>query len=315
MAVKIKFVGFWDDLNLDRLTLYKAIKKHYDVRIVEDPDYIICSTYPDFYEYCKYDQIRIMYSGENIIPDLNFVDYAVSKYPLELMDRHFYLPGCIDPEGHALELENHVRSFDKRTLDNKIYFANFIAGHESEYNIRGDFFKELSKYKRVESPGTYLNNMGGKTVNHKDPSKTAFQRKTKFTLCFESTKHDGFITEKITDAFYSDTIPVYYGSSDISTIFNPAAFINVSDYDSFDSAIERIIELDNDDDAYLAMLNEPVFLESDYPSKRIRELEKWVCHIFSQPYEQAYRRSRVYQARQQEEFVKSINHQKTLGGG
>ena len=87
-------------------------------------------------------------------------------------------------------------------------------------------------------------------------SKTNFQKKSKFTICFESTAHDGFITEKITDAFYSDTIPVYYGSNNITDIFNPKAFINVADYDSFDEVIEKIIELDQDDEKYLAMVRE-----------------------------------------------------------
>jgi hypothetical protein len=58
------------------------------------------------------------------------------------------------------------------------------------------------------------------TVDYSDQSKTDFQRKCKFTLCFESTKNEGFITEKITDAFYADTIPIYYGSSTITDYYN-----------------------------------------------------------------------------------------------
>ena len=60
----------------------------------------------------------------------------------------------------------------------------------------------------------------GEVVNWLDGSKTALQRKCKFTLCFESTNHYGFVTEKIMDAFYSDTIPVYYGSPTVAGIFN-----------------------------------------------------------------------------------------------
>ena len=76
----------------------------------------------------------------------------------------------------------------------------------------------------------------GQTVDFHDESKTAFQRKCKFTLCFKSTNHWGFVTEKIVDAFYADTIPVYYGSPTVTDIFNRDAFINVADFDSFDAA-------------------------------------------------------------------------------
>lgn len=305
--VKIKYIGFWsdfeDDLRLNRFQLHNVIEKHYGKKIVSDnADYIVCSTYPEFYEYCNYDQIRIMYSGENVVPDFNLVDYAVSRYPIEFGDRHFYLPGCIDPSGHALVLGGG-RKFTRNMLANKEYFANFIYSHESEGGIRGDFFKALSNYKRVESCGTYLNNTNGVIVNLKDSSKTDFQRKTKFTLCFESTKHDGFITEKITDAFYANTIPIYYGSDDISKIFNSKAFINVSDYEDFESVIDKIIELDSKDDAYIAMMNEPIFMEQDYPQKKMADFEEWVCHIFEQPYDQAYRRSKVFQAKQIEDYL------------
>ena len=150
------------------------------------------------------------------------------------------------------------------------YCPNFIARHESEGNIRGDFFKKLCQYKRVESPGSYLNNMpGGAVVDWLDGSKTEFQRKCKFTLCFESTLHYGFVTEKIMDAFYADTIPVYYGSPTVTDIFNKDAFINCTDYPSFDAVIEKIKELDQDDEKYLQMLRQPILVDPDYP----RELE------------------------------------------
>lgn len=177
----------------------------------------------------------------------------------------------------------------------KPYFANFITSHESEGNIRGAFFKQLNQYKRVESPGDYLNNMpDGKKVDWKNDSKTDFQRKCKFTLCFESTNHYGFVTEKIMDAFYADTIPVYYGSPTVTDIFNKNAFINCGDYPSFDAVIEKIKELDNDDEKYLEMLRQPILVDPDYPKRLEEELDKFLCAIVDQPLDQAYRRSRVY---------------------
>ena len=303
-TIKIKFVGFWDNLDPEENIIYQILKKHYDVQIVDDPDYVICSVFGVPYEYCRYPQVRIMYSGENYIPDFNLVDYALCPYPIKFLDRCCYRPVCLGEFGRAKELQYKKRDFTKSILDEKIYFANFIAGHESEYNIRGDFFKKLCEYKRVESPGSYLNNMpDSERVWFLNESKINFQKKCKFTLCFESTKHEGFVTEKITDAFFSDTIPVYYGSSTVTDIFNPKAFINCSDYPSFEAAIEKIIELDQDDEKYLEMLRQPVFVDPCFADKILNDIEEFVINIFEQPLEKAYRRSRVYWPKTYENFV------------
>ena len=303
-TVKIQLVGVWNGFDIDKNPLCQAIQKHYRIELSDEPDYIICETFKS-YEYCRFPQVRILYSGENYSPDFNLVDYAVSPYPISFQDRHIFLPYFIDDiYGHSVALGSKDRAYDVSILREKPYFANFIASHESEYNIRGDFFKALCKYKRVEAPGSYLNNMDTPVkVSHLDSSKADFQRKCKFTLCFESTKHEGFITEKITDAFFADTIPVYFGSSSVNNIFNKNAFINVADYSSFDKAIQRIIELDSNDEKYLEMLRQPIFVDDQFVNNRIEALEKFVTNIFDQPLEQAYRRSRVFAPKRYEDRI------------
>ena len=297
--------GLWGSF-IEKDPVYKILKKNYEVVLHDNPyeaDYLICSLLDTPYEYCKFDKIRILYSGENYIPDFNLIDYGISSYPLKLGDRHMHMPRCIC--NHFLQLAEMDRSKAREVLANKKYFANFIAGHESEFSIRGDFFKKIEReYKRVESPGTYLNNMpNGETVQWTNESKRQFQSQCKFTLCFESTKHEGFITEKITDAFWSNTIPVYYGSSDIKQIFNPKAFIDCSDFSSFDEVIEKIKELDQDDEKYIAMLSEPILQDSHFLENKMIELEKFLCNIFDQPIESAYRRSRVYIPKNIESYI------------
>ena len=157
----------------------------------------------------------------------------------------------------------------------------------------GGFFKELSRYKKVDSAGKYLNNMpGGKTISMKDGAKAKFQKHYKFSLSFENNAHKGYVTEKITDAFYAQTIPVYYGDPHVTDIFNHKAFINCNDYKSFEDVIKRIQWLDTHDEEYIKMINEPVFRDKEYLSKLKKGYEEFIIHIFEQPYEAAYRRSR-----------------------
>ena len=317
--VKIKFVGYWPEMKPESQHIFRILCRYYDVEICEDPDYIICSCFAPYYAYCKYPQIRIMSCGENYIPDFNLIDYGICNYPIQFQDRCFYKPGCFDSFGHALALEGYNYDRGNDFLQEKEFFANFIASHDSEYGIRSGFLKELSLYKHVESPGTFLNNMSDhKTVNWTDSSKTDFQKRCKFTICFESTKHEGFLTEKITDAFFSETIPIYYGSSTVKEIFNPKAFIDISDFETWNEAIEYIKMIDQNDQLYLDMINQPALINHHYFRELNALLEDYILHIFEQPIEAARRRSQVYSPKKHELFLnemqeKNINRLPGMG--
>lgn len=308
-SVKIKFVGFWKGFSPENSIIYKIISKYYKPIICDDPDYIICSCFDEKYEYLKYPQIRIMVCGENYIPDFNFIDYAICRYPIDFLDRCFYEPGCLRPFPECFNLEKNIQ-LNLKDLQKKDNFCNFICSHESEHNIRGDFFKKLCEYKKVDSVGPYLNNCPEITVNRFDGTKRAFQQKSKFTLCFESTKSEGFFTEKLTDAFLSNTIPIYYGSSTVKTVFNKNAFIDISDFSSFEDAINKIIEIDQNDQLYLKMINENKLIDKNYISEKFEQECEFIKHIFDQSISGAYRRSRVYAPFDHEKYILNLksNH-------
>lgn len=318
-TIRINFSGLStrDEFVLHDNYILNMLKKHYNVEICDDPDYVLCGVLYDhgsfvlghYNEYIlDYPCVRILIEGENLVPDYNLVDYSICQYPVKYLDRNCYFPCGVEAFSHGRtffrELQDRNRNYPDSILDEKPYFASFIASHESEFNIRGDFFKALDARKRVESVGSYLNNMpNGETVNWLDGSKEAFLKKCKFSLCFESTKHEGFITEKIIEAFYADAIPVYYGSSNITEIFNPKAFINVGDYPDFDAAIDKILEIESNDEMYLEMLRQPIFNNPKYPQEKYEEVERFLCHIFDQPLEKAYRRSRYLTSTYHENFM------------
>lgn len=153
----------------------------------------------------------------------------------------------------------------------------------------------MSEYRRVEAAGWLYNNMpNGYRVDWRDETKIGFQALCKFTICFESTKHEGFVTEKIVDAFLAGTIPIYYGSSTVHKIFNSKAFIDISDYKNFDEAIERIKAIDKDDNLFLSIINEPVFAKGFLPEDVVYGFKQYMYHILDQSPQDAYRRSRVY---------------------
>lgn len=309
-TIRIKYVGFWPNFDQKSFFMTKILQKMYNIEFCDNPDFVICSCLSEYPEYLEYPQPRLLFSGENYLPDLNLVDYAISGYPISLYDRCFRVPyGTfhLDKSHYCAKRTKGEVKFCQEDLKRKTRFASFCVSHDSEHNIRGDFFKRLNEYKFVDSIGTYLNNTGAK-VSFSDGTKLAYQRTCKFSLCFESTSHAGFNTEKILDAFASDTIPVYYGDPYIGEIYNKKAFINVADYDSVDDAIARIIELDNDDNAYLEMLNQPVYNDPAYLDTLLKGCEAFLKHIFDQSPEVAYRRSRVYAAKNAEMYMRNAGY-------
>lgn len=55
-------------------------------------------------------------------------------------------------------------------------------------------------------------------------------REYKFVLCLENTLFPGYITEKIFDCFFAQTVPVYLGAPDIEQYIPKNTFINISDF-------------------------------------------------------------------------------------
>lgn len=294
-TIKIGLFGFWPTFSIftSNYIWCKYLRNNYNIVVTDNPDYLLVNTMGDAYDFLKQKcKVRILITRENLTPDFNLFDYAVTPYPITFLDRHFYYPQFLQTPYDPKDLINGFKFCTIDDLRKKDRFANFIFSHDSRDNERSIFFELLSNYKKVDSVGTYLNNQEDKyRVIHINSTKTDFQKRCKFTICFESVNQYGFATEKITDAIYSRTIPIYCGSKTIYDVFNKSSIIDVSDYDSYEDVVNKIIELDNNDDAYLNMLNVSPIINPQF----ILEMNNNICsffkNIFDQPVEKAIRRS------------------------
>jgi hypothetical protein len=124
--------------------------------------------------------------------------------------------------------------------------------------VRNDFFHKLCQYKKVDSAGGALNNVGYR-VPPGPAAKHEFMRPYKFNIAFENTSIPDYTTEKIVEAMRVRTMPIYWGNPRIATEFNSKSFLNYFDFASEDALIEKIIELDQDDAKYLEYLRQPYF--------------------------------------------------------
>ena len=153
-------------------------------------------------------------------------------------------------------------------------FCFFAVSNPSSID-RIKFFLKLSKYKTVDSFGLILNNTGNLNDRFSMHENYKRIRDYKFALCFENSYDENYITEKIIQAMRGDAIPVYRGAPNVGEYFNTKSFINYEDHDcSYDKMIEKVIELDQDDEKYLKMLNEPFLIDNKLPKSYLNKEKK-----------------------------------------
>lgn len=277
-------------------------EKYHIVLDNRNPEYLFF-TYQSK-NYLKYNCVRIFYTAENIIPDFNLCDYAIGfsrmefgdryiRYPLYLVDGFIAYSG--DDYARDLLRAQHKHENLQEIWKEKTAFCSFVYSNGNAAKCREKIFRALSAYKQVDSGGRYMNNIGGPVED-----KLAFQKKHKFVIAFENTSSPGYTTEKIVHAFSAGAIPIYWGDPEVSKDFNPASFIDCNamglreegdDY-IIERIVERVKELDHNDDLYKAMLSAPAFYGEDDVETQNRKLKEFLFHIFDQ--ENAFRRNRIY---------------------
>lgn len=312
-TIKLDFIGFWPNFNKYDNFITSILRERYHIEITDQPDFVIASVLGSPYEYTKYDCVRILFTGEPLAPDFNVFDYAISSEHLTCLDqygndRHFRYPLCLLGHGHINEIANGLTyEAAKNILAKKKYFCNFMYGHRSAYGEREQMLDILQKYRRVESAGSFMNNMPDHRVIPYSKEKYEFQQQCKFTIAFESISHPGFITEKIIDPICSYSIPIYYGNPLCRAEFNSNAIINCHDFSNFEAVVERVREIDNNDDLYINMLMEQKFITATYLDEMKTSFKSFLWRIFSVEKDEAYRRLRYYIAKDHNDNLKQFN--------
>jgi len=255
----------------------RILRAHYDVEISDRPDYVFDGGIGR--DYVNYDCIKIVTIGESYAPDFNFFDYAIGFDDLSFGDRYLRIPLFASyPEFRQLTPPD--LSDPSRYL--KRGFCSFVVSNDEGDPARIEFFRRLSKYKPVASGGRLFNNVGGRV-----PDKNAFVAQYKFNIAFENSCAPGYTTEKIIEPLAVHSMPVYYGNPAIAADFNPACMVRVANRDDMERAVEEIVALDRDDDAYLRKLSAPSAVET--PADYEARLTAFLRNIFDSPLEQARR--------------------------
>ncbi len=62
----------------------------------------------------------------------------------------------------------------------------------------------------------------------------------------------------------ANALPIYCGNPEVHCDFNEKSFINCHRFEDLDAVVERVIEIDQDDELYLSYMSKPYLKEGGY---------------------------------------------------
>ncbi|HWX20976.1 MAG TPA: glycosyltransferase family 10 [Candidatus Binatia bacterium] len=253
--IRLDFCDFWPFFDKHDNFFFNLLSERFDVRICDQPDFII---------YCNnghvhrlHNCVKIYFTHEPIRADFRECDWAFTAF-YEDNPRHMRLPYYVvlhespEPLIHRSERSDAL-------LKQRAKFCSFVVSNQNPKRNRNrlEMFEKLSAYKRVDSGGRFMNNIGGPLVGY--DGKIEWMRNYKFHISFENSCLPGYTTEKLCQALMARTLPLYWGNPRVAADFNPRSFLNASDFPDLDALVEKVVELDRDEAKYLEYLSEPAF--------------------------------------------------------
>jgi hypothetical protein len=181
----------------------------------------------------KIDRVRgkckVFFSGECVRPREHsdwqgYADYRADSFDLALgfdpetsvaRSNYLRLPLWIlyyfSSRDSKDEIAAKVRALNARG-QSKTKFCAIVARHDSG-GIRAEIVDAVASIGPVDSAGSWRNNDDSLARDFGD-DKIAYLGRYRFTICPENTQGEGYVTEKLFQAFEAGCIPIYNGYSD-----------------------------------------------------------------------------------------------------
>lgn len=256
---------FWTGFETQHHThkIYESIFEN--IPSISDKTISICSVFNFRNETLhpkQNNEIRVSYSGESYHNETELYDINLIMQQDDIQKGIITMPffSLTSYESNYWPLYMKPREYKPKSK-----FCAFVVSN-GNCHFRNSFFEILSKYKGVDSCGRFLNNCGFTAPSPED-GYFDFLSNYKFMICFENTSKPEYLTEKLQNAWLGRTIPIYWGAAKSLKWLNPKAFLYLEDTseESVKRMIEKIIELDNDDEKYMEMFNQPLILDNKIP--------------------------------------------------
>lgn len=278
--LKVDFVDFWSNFIKTDNYFYHLLSQEFNVVISDDkPDILFHSVdYDNEQNHLKYNNSKtkkVFYTGEN--QPANFTQSHFSfTFEKNNDERNYRLPlwalhlNWFNVPYNEKRDQSYLHSIDKflnkdlSNVSDKKFFCSFIASQPKGKRV--DFVPKLMGKRLVHCGGRMYNNIGGMLEGRGDQiNKINFLNFFKFNISFENTSNNGYVTEKIIQPMFTNTIPIYWGAPDVTNDFNSKSFINAHEFENDEELIEYILEVDKDQDLYNKIINESWFIDNKIP--------------------------------------------------
>jgi len=177
-----------------------------------------------------------------IVPDIY---KTVSDYAEALLE---YYTGIFTCDSQLAEQHDRIHLISSGsnlpwTKDFQIYEktknVSLVASHKNYtegHKLRHSLAKEHSDKLDI------VGSINGERVGDSLFDKMDGYIDYRFTVVIENCNHDTYYTEKLTDAFATGTIPVYWGTHNVCDIFNPDGIIMLTDDFDFSQLTEELYQ-------------------------------------------------------------------------
>ncbi|KAN0015009.1 hypothetical protein ACTFIU_001330 [Dictyostelium citrinum] len=174
---------------------------------------------------------------------------------------HIYVPyGPIEYNGsdsyaHYAKFGANKEKPSKR--NNSIVWIASNCWHEDYKRV--NLVKSIMNITRVDSYGSCLNNKNftdeDKLITIKHEQKMKVLKRYTFSIAFENSLCEDYITEKLWESLSVGTIPIYLGAPNIKEFLpDPYSIINVRDFQSVNDLVNYLKMVENDESLRLKHL-------------------------------------------------------------
>lgn len=222
----------------------------------------------------KVSKVNVFYSKEAMTTDFNMFDIGMTFDNTIKGERYCQiLPPEESISGFLTKSENEIKTPKQAlALLKTRKFCNFLYSNYNAHPMRDNLFHQISKYKKVDSLGKHLNNVGEPGTGWHGHAMECVKIKSnyKFSIACENAWFRGYTTEKLLTSLEAHTVPIYFGNMDVALDVNPECYINVMKYKNMDELIDRIREIDMHDELWCEMVSKPWYSNEQLRHKEIR---------------------------------------------
>ena len=246
----------------------------------------------------KFEGKKVFYTGEDVEHPgtqlaLYYGDYCLGQTDLSMgfgqvnnkkyLRFPYWIITTFAPEADEQQIRDRIREINEARYE-KSNECVLINKHDPA-GTRELVYNGVKDILDVKLAGAWRNNTRALWDDYGN-DKEAYLRTFKFNICAENDNTEGYVTEKLFDAFLAGCIPLYYGSNNNPEpgLINRDAVIFWNKEGNNDENRKKVLALKNDERYYQSFISQPRLLPAaeEYVIDRYAKLKEHFARILNE---------------------------------